>query len=81
MVYKCFDKKTADSGIKSMQQIEKAAEELHKAITRKSKKRKVHSAFKDTIWSTDLADMELIGKFNKGFRFLLCVFDIFSKYA
>ena len=25
--------------------------------------------------------MELISKFNKGFRFLLCVIDIFSKYA
>ena len=29
----------------------------------------------------DLADMRLISKFNKGFRFLLCVIDIFSKYA
>ena len=25
--------------------------------------------------------MELISKFNKGFRFLSCVTDIFSKYA
>ena len=29
----------------------------------------------------DLADMQLVSKFNKGFRFLLCVIDIFSKYA
>ena len=29
----------------------------------------------------DLADMQLIRKFNKGFRFLLCVIDIFRKYA
>ena len=29
----------------------------------------------------DLADMRLISKFNKGFKFLLCVNDIFSKYA
>ena len=29
----------------------------------------------------DLADMHLISKFNKGIRFLLCVIDIFSKYA
>ena len=28
-----------------------------------------------------LADMQLISNFNKGFRFLLCVIDIFSKYA
>ena len=29
----------------------------------------------------DLADIQLISKFNKGIRFLLCVIDIFSKYA
>ena len=25
--------------------------------------------------------MQFISKFNKGFRFLFCVIDIFSKYA
>ena len=25
--------------------------------------------------------MQLLSKFNKGFRFLLCVVDIYSKYA
>ena len=25
--------------------------------------------------------MQLISKFNKGFRFLLCIIDMFSKYA
>ena len=29
----------------------------------------------------DLADMHLISKFNKGFRFLLSVIDICRKYA
>ena len=41
----------------------------------------MHSAFKPNIWAADLADMQLISKFNKGFRFSLCVIDIFSKYA
>ena len=36
---------------------------------------------KDNIWGADLADMQLIGKFNKGIRFLLCTIDIFSKYT
>ena len=45
------------------------------------KKRKVYSGLKDNIWGADFADMQLISKFNKGFRFVLCVFDIFSKYA
>ena len=47
MVYKFFDKKTTGGGIKFMQQL---AEELHKPIIRKFKKRKVYSAFKDNIW-------------------------------
>ena len=41
----------------------------------------MYSSFKDNIWGVDLADMQLLSKFNKGFRFLLCVIDIFSKYA
>ena len=57
------------------------AEESHKPIIRKFEKRKVHSPFIDSIWGLDLADMELIRKLNKGFRFLLCVADIYSKYA
>ena len=64
-----------------MQQNDQLAEELDKPIIRKFKKRKVYSTFKDSIWGTDLADMQLISKFNKGFRFLLCVLDIFSKCA
>ena len=36
---------------------------------------------KDNIWGADLADILLISKCNKEFRFLLCVIDIFSKYA
>ena len=64
----CFDKKTAGRGINSMTQNEQVAEELHKPIIRKFKKRKVYSAFKDNIWAADLAVMQLISKFNKGFR-------------
>ena len=41
----------------------------------------MYSSFRDRIWGVDLADMQLLNKFNKGFRFLLCVIDIFSKYA
>ena len=28
-----------------------------------------------------LPDMQLTGKFNKRFRFLLCIIDIYSKYG
>ena len=44
-------------------------------------KKTVYSGFRDKIWGADVADMQLINKFNKGFRFLFCVIDIFSKYA
>ena len=33
------------------------------------------------MWGADLADMQLISKFNKELRFSLCVIDIFSNYA
>ena len=55
------------------------AKQLHKSFAGKFKKRKVYRGFRDNIWGADLADMQLINKFNKGFRFLLCVIDIFSK--
>ena len=84
MVYKFFDKKSSSgSGVakNKIKQNMQLAEELHKPIIRNFKKRKVYSRFRDNIWGADLADMQLISKFNKGFRFLLCVIDIFSKYA
>ena len=45
------------------------AKELNKPIIRKLYKRKVKSPFMDNIWGTDVADMQLKSKFNKGFRF------------
>ena len=76
MVYKFFDKKATVSGIKSIPYNEQLAKELHKPIIKRFEKRKVYSAFKDNIWGADLADMQLISKFNKRFRFFLCVIDI-----
>ena len=90
MVYKLFDKKSSSLPDKSvpgsgvnipLEFNEQLAKELHKPIIRIFKKRKLYSRFRDNIWEADLADMQLISKFNKGFRFLLCVIDIFSKYA
>ena len=80
IVYKFFDKKSKGSGV-AMLQNEQLAEELCKPIIKKFKRRKVYSSSKDNIWSADLADMQLVSKFNKGIRFLLCAIDIFSKYV
>ena len=82
VVYNFFDKKTFGSGIKNDNMLllnKELAEELQKPIIRKFNKRKVHSLFIDNMWGTDLADMQLVSKFNKGFRLSLCVIDIFSK--
>ena len=38
----------------------------------------MYFSFKGNIWGADLADMQLISKYNKGIRFLLCMID---KYA
>ena len=81
MVYTFFDKKSAGSGVNMHANNEKLAEELDKPIIKFFLKRTVCSRFKDNIWGADLADIQLIGKFNKGFRFFLCVIDVFSKYA
>ena len=82
MVYIFFDKKTTGNGIKNEKISNKEfSEELHKPIVRKFNKRKVQSPFIDNIWGADLANMQLISKFNKEIRFLLCVIDIFSKYV
>ena len=80
MVYKFFDKKSQGSGLANNKENMQLADELHKPIIRKFKERKVFSWFRDNIWEVDLADMQLLSKVNKRFRFLLCVcIDIFSK--
>ena len=78
MVYKFFDKKSEGSGVntKLAPQNQQVAEELHKPIIKKFEKRKVHTAFKDKIWSADLADMQLLSRYNKGIKFLLFVIGI-----
>ena len=79
---KCFDKKVSGSGIKNENISNKElSEELRKPVIRKFNKRIVHSPFIDNIWDVELADMILISKINKVFRFLFCVINIYSKYA
>ena len=94
MTYKSFDTKasspdrkavgsgtTKPSSLERVNENIKLANELRKPIIKKFNKRKVDSSFKDNIWGADLADMQLFGKFNKGIKYLLCVIDLFSKYA
>ena len=73
MVYKFLDKKSKGSDVNIPSEFnEQLAKELHKPIIKKLKKIKVYSGFKDNTWGADLANMQLISKFKKEFRFLLC---------
>ena len=76
MVYKFFHKKSQGSGVANNNENIQLAEELHKPIIRKFEKRKLYSSFRDNIWGVDLADMQVLSKYNKGYRFLLCVIFI-----
>ena len=84
MVYKFFDKQTSGANtsggaVKSeIMSNQELSEELHKPIIRKFEKRKVHSSFIDNIWGADIADMQLISKFNKGiiFYYVLLIFSV-----
>ena len=73
MVYKLLIKK--GSGI-SLNEL--LAEELHKPVIKKFKRRKVYARFKDRIWASDLAEMESLSSKNKYVKYLLFVIDDFT---
>ena len=81
MVYKFFDTKASSPDRKAVgggvNENIKLANELHKPIIRKFNKRKVYSSFKDNIWGADVADMQLLSKFNKGIKYLYLLLTYF----
>ena len=52
-----------------------------KQLFKNQKKIKFYSSFTDNIWGVDLADMQSLRKYKKGNKYLLCVIDLFNKYA
>ena len=77
MVCKFFDKKTGlVIGVN-----EQLAEELHKPVIKKFKRRKVYARFKDNIWASDLAEIGSLSSKNKNVKYLWCVIDVFTKCA
>lgn len=54
---------------------------LHKPIRRKFRRRKTIVAGIDQQWQVDLADLQSLQSHNDQFRYLMCVIDVFSKYA
>ena len=71
MVYKVFDKKRSGSGAATEPNYQ-LANELHRQIIRKFKRRKVYSSLRDNNWGVDLADMQSLSRYNKTIRYF-CV--------
>ena len=66
MVSKLLNKK-AGSGVSVNEQL---AEELHKPVMKKFKRRKVYARFKDNIWAADLAEMGSLSSKNKNVKYM-----------
>ena len=56
-------------------------EELHKPARCHYPRRKFDIKGIDEIWQGDLVEMQLYARENKGYRYMLTVIDVFSKYA
>ena len=66
------------SGISWQQQL---ADELYKPIKRNFTRQRVITTVIDKLWCSDLVEMQQFSKWNKGYRYLLMVLDLFSKYG
>lgn len=54
---------------------------LHKPIRRRFQRRKTIVAGVDQQWQADLADLQSFNSHNDHYRYLLCIVDVFSRYA
>ena len=57
------------------------ADELHKPVVKKFRKRKVYVNGIDRILAADFVDMQSFSKFNRGVKYLLTVIDVFSTFG
>ena len=73
-----FLDKKAGSGVSISEQL---AKKLHKPVIKKFQRRKVYSRFKGNIWVAGLVEMESLSSKNKNVKYLICLIDVFTKYA
>ena len=57
------------------------ADELHRPVRKRFPKRQVFVRHVDDVWGVDLVDMKALSKQNNGFKYILMIEDIFSKYG
>lgn len=60
---------------------EKIAYELHRPARRIYPRRHVNVYGKNDIFQSDIVDMSAYASENKGFKYILCIIDCFTKYA
>ena len=79
MVYKFSEKQTGlGAGSSANKEI---AQQLHKSVIKKSKRRKMYGRFKYNAGAVDLAEMGSLTSKNWVVKYLLSVMDFFTKYA
>lgn len=54
---------------------------LHKPVNRKIPRNKYILSNFNELWQADLSDLRTYSEYNEGFKYILCVIDVFSKYA
>lgn len=54
---------------------------LHKPVQRRFSRNKYILSNFNELWQADLSDMRTYSQYNDGFNYILCVIDVFSKYA
>ena len=57
------------------------ADELHKPVRRRFQKRSVFAKQVDDIWTADLVDMSQYSRSTSGYKYIITVIDVFSKYG
>lgn len=56
-------------------------EEIFQPLRKKFKRRRVLCYYIDDLWQADLIEVVSDAKQNKGFKYILTVIDVFSKFA
>ena len=53
----------------------------HKKVRKNFRRRKTLARGIDDVWQMDLCDLSKLSTYNRGYKFLLTVIDVFSRYA
>ena len=83
IIYGFCDKKTGSAVTSKVGASvnEVLAHELHNPVSKKLKKKEMYAMFKDNVWAADLADFGSLASKNWDVKYILCVANVFTKYA